>query len=431
MGVLTLTTKMSSGVNYTHTTASPSDWGSVPNETYFFDITNKVVYFKNVLGSVIGAFDGASSGKIGISDASGSYTFYTTLTLAMAAAVSGNTVELFSDIVETGSVEVALKDGVNINGNGHTYTLNVDDSTNALTCSSGTVELHNFKGVRSGRSNGSTGVALDCTGAIVKSFGSVIINTYGVAVENGVAIYDLSAVAYSHGIKGVTNLYNCRGESIGNGDGIHTSNAFFCEGKAVTGFGFNNQWNIVENSHGKSTSGTAIYSYRPVNSTGISTSGVGIHAYTSGYNCVGISISNYAGQTGGNGSFHNSTLISSSGLATNLCALYNCYAQSSTNVVTNRSNIYNSTIRSLWNSANGHLTNTNVIMTINIVNSTLIVANSSAYCITGYAAGNPVTTKSVWNWSNNTFIGSNAPVNTTNITQGITNTSDTQGNILL
>jgi hypothetical protein len=76
---------------------------------------------------------GVSFGPFGIANTSGSYTYYTTFSSSIAAATSGQTVEMFADIVETGSVTVTLKNGVNINGNGHTYTLNVANGTNAFS----------------------------------------------------------------------------------------------------------------------------------------------------------------------------------------------------------------------------------------------------------------------------------------------------------
>ena len=52
MAVITLTTKMAAGVEYTHTTANSADWASVSNDTYFFDLTEKLVYYKDVNGSI-------------------------------------------------------------------------------------------------------------------------------------------------------------------------------------------------------------------------------------------------------------------------------------------------------------------------------------------------------------------------------------------
>jgi hypothetical protein len=64
----------------------------------------KTVNGSSILGSGNLVVSGGSSGVFGISNSSGVYTYYATLTLAMAAAVSGNVIEMFADFVETGSV---------------------------------------------------------------------------------------------------------------------------------------------------------------------------------------------------------------------------------------------------------------------------------------------------------------------------------------
>ena len=55
---------------------------------------------------------GGGSGVFGIADATGTYTYYSTLTTAMLAAVTGQTIEMFADVVETGAVTITLKEGV-------------------------------------------------------------------------------------------------------------------------------------------------------------------------------------------------------------------------------------------------------------------------------------------------------------------------------
>jgi hypothetical protein len=65
----------------------------------------------------------SSSGIWGIADSSGVYTYYATIDLALTAATSGQCVELFADITVATEAVIVLKNGVNINGNGHTLTL--------------------------------------------------------------------------------------------------------------------------------------------------------------------------------------------------------------------------------------------------------------------------------------------------------------------
>lgn len=52
MAVVAVTTKMVAGVKYTHTTANSSDWASVSNNTYFYDIATEIVYYKDTNGVV-------------------------------------------------------------------------------------------------------------------------------------------------------------------------------------------------------------------------------------------------------------------------------------------------------------------------------------------------------------------------------------------
>ena len=52
MAVLTVTGAPVVGAKYTVTTASSADWASVSNSTYFFDLTDKLIHYKDSNGSV-------------------------------------------------------------------------------------------------------------------------------------------------------------------------------------------------------------------------------------------------------------------------------------------------------------------------------------------------------------------------------------------
>lgn len=56
MAVIAVTTKMVAGVKYTHTTTDSADWGSVSNDTYFYDLDTELVYYKNGSGVVLEIF---------------------------------------------------------------------------------------------------------------------------------------------------------------------------------------------------------------------------------------------------------------------------------------------------------------------------------------------------------------------------------------
>ena len=391
----------------------------------------------------------SSSGVCGIANSSGVYTYYATLSLAITAAVSGQTVDLLTDITETGSVTLSMKAGVKINGNGYTYTLSVNDDSNAMVNGSSLlIELFNLKVVRTGRSANAGGRVFgkNDTGSLLhlKCQNVVFENTYGVGVGANVAIiYGLTLNAYGEGVTAPydsTGLNNCIITSSSS-YGVYLPNSgsdiINCN---VTGsiFGIHAGFGTVYNSIGKTTSGTGIQATRVVNSTGVSTSGTGVLT-NNGNNCVGISTSgaglsgvfrNSTGIStsgyGGSGTFETCTLISSSGNGLgsgSSASMYNSYAESTSNVATTNANIYNSTVRCLWNNAGGNCTATFGLGTKEILNSFLEVTNASAYCITGYIG-------STWKFAGNAYRGATTAVST-NITQGITNTSDNQGNILM
>ena len=88
---------------------------------------------------------GLVTGVIGIPDGSGWYTFYGSLNLALASAVSGDTIIFFDDFTEstTGS---SFVDGVDINLNGHSYILDTADAQNTFTNASGTYVTNVYNG---------------------------------------------------------------------------------------------------------------------------------------------------------------------------------------------------------------------------------------------------------------------------------------------
>ena len=107
---------------------------------------------------------------------------------------------------------------------------------------------------------------------------------------------------------------------------------------------------------------------------------------------------------------HNSTLRTLSGATT-----------VNTVNITTYGSLKNCTIINDWNNASGHGVPANSVLTV--INCVIKVTNASANCL---SAGSAITMK----YANNVFEGSTTAVNA-NITQGITNTQDNQGNILI
>jgi hypothetical protein len=127
----------------------------------------------------------ASFGPFGIADVNGEYTYYATLVLALQAASSGEVVEVFSDFTETTDT-VILKDGVNINMNGHTYTFDSASTLNTMTNNNVLLECSIFNGtiIRTGGSNNPYDSAVIETTASTNGITTNILNLIGVTLIN-------------------------------------------------------------------------------------------------------------------------------------------------------------------------------------------------------------------------------------------------------
>ena len=406
---------------------------------------------------------------LGISDAAGVYTYYSTLTLAMAAAVSGQTITFFTDITETSNIEIILKNGVDINFNGYTYTLNTSGIANCFLTNIGFGRTRFYNGKI--QRIGGTQSALNSCVIMVSNVASTVYNLD----FNGVEIYSSFGVGISgtsntvpkiNGVKLRTFSHGCYFgtgvqidnsfiETFGVGDGCFTSIMTNCYvvttggGNGVTfpysGRISNSYISISGTGSGRAiscVSGTTI-----TNCTAISTRNMAI------YNFGATSICTYAYSTAGNafeaGSSTRGTAINSYGYTTAGVAFFylneitNCYGESTSSAAVDcfpSGNIYNSVFKSsasvvgqrfnrsigstficTFNNVNGHAINP--YAQAFIANNTLIVTNNGANCI--YAASSQLT-----RYVNNTFIDSTTPINV-NIVQQTTNTTDSQGNILM
>jgi hypothetical protein len=408
-----------------------------------------------------------TTGVWGISNTSGVYTFYSTLTLAMAAATSGQTIELFADVIETGAVTITLKNGVNINGNGHTYTLDTATTTTGFI-DGGVAVVMNFTNITLVRKGAGAGIMIGLSVSGNRIVGNSVfikiesnsssgIANYGGAVFSGYVI-GFAVTCTGTSCTGISlirgNVDNCTAISTGLGIGINIGFLTNSSGES-TGSGNGIQTSgggRVHNCHGRSNTGYGILANAPVyNSTGYSAGSYGILFEASPlYNCVGISAANY-GIWGYSEIISNCTSLSTAGAAlfiqnaqANNCMMYSTV--SSAVVMFSSSTVNNSTLRTLsgsttvntaslttygslknctiindWNSASGHGVSANSVLTV--INCAIKVFSASANCLNASSA---VTMK----YTNNAFEGATTPVNA-NITQGIINTQDNQGNILI
>ena len=443
------------------------------NQAYSFPTTDGTVgQALKTDGAGVISFGDVSmpSGVLGISNSSGVYTYYTTLTLAMAAATSGQTIIFFTDITETSNVEITLKDGVDINFNGYTYTLNTSGTANCFLANiaNGRTRFYNGKIQRLGGtvSNVNSCVILvnNATVAVYNlDFNGVeIYSSFGVGITgnnntvpkiNGVKIRTFSHGCYFNVGVQINNSFietfgggvGCYSKTItnsyvvttGGGDAIALSSSGSTASNcyaSVSGVGSGRAFSCVSgstitNCTAISTRNSAIYNFgaNSIFTYAYSTAGAGFEAGTS----TRGSVTNcYAYTTAGNAYLYNSEIA-------------NCYGESTSSYAIDclpSGNVYNSTMKSSANAAGFRMDRcigNTFISTYNnaaghalipyasalISNNTFIVTNVGANCI--YSAG-AISVK----YANNAFIGSTTGVNA-NVSQSVTNTHDNQGNILM
>ena len=397
----------------------------------------------------------AASGIFGIPNSSGVYTYYATLTLAMAAATSGQTIEMFADVIETGAVTITLKNGVNINGNGHTYTLNNSGLTHALTVANTVATSCNINNLNVIRT-GSTGSLFDNSCLILGISGSGVINCSGSTFKNsgsgcGILFNTNStheinyAVAYATTTWGAIAIFSVAGAKLNNSIGYGTSGGFGirchnggdiqnCTGVSDSGYGIYGLAGNQSNSVGISVSGSGLLiSANAYNCVGRSTSGVGME-FTNAVNvvgCVGISVSG-SGITSNISLLYNCTGISSSSRGSQLISttskVYNLTSKSTSSysILANAATIeiHNSTIICEWNNAGGiGISSNNTTIPTTILNCTFLLSNASAPYLFNNTNAQAVSTRG------NTYKGGGAY--SVLITQAIVATEDSQGNIFL
>ena len=464
-------TKLEGGL--TATTLSATTYYGLPTDIRVTGGTYSAgtATFTNNTGGTfsVTGFSTSSYGIIGVSNSSGLYTYYSTFGSAMSAATSGQTIELFSDINESTNTTINLKNGVNINGNNHTYTLITTGTSNcfqdagvAVNCSISNIIIKRLGGTASSTDT----LCLYITGASnIKAYGTKLIggttNMRCLTINNASAeVFGIYAEGYNPTIT-VTNgtLNDSTAKSL-NGGGISVG----ASGKIVKCIGYGVNVGGVVNAglaidsfgydsgvQGFSNNGTAInctgwsngsggficdVSSTSINCNGYSTAnyGFGVNGATNVVSCKGYSTSN-VGLSIVNGVLYDCLGFStaSNGIyainaGATITELRSCKSISTSAAAINMANttsgskIYNTEIISKWNNASGH----GIILSGNntqVVQCTIEVTNSSANCLFGLG---PLTTK----YANNAFAGSLTAV-TSNITQGMVNTHDAQGNILI
>jgi hypothetical protein len=413
--------------------------------------------------SLLGSGDlvvGGSSGVFGISNSSGVYTYYATLTIAMAAAISGQTIQMFTNVTETGAVQINLKNGVNINFNGNTYTLNNAGTSNCFSDNNSSVscKLINGKVIRSGGTNSesnSCSLYIDNSSSILECIGMKFESTFGHAcvnegtvyggeyfgntgfyVRNGIA-YNITATSNSNlGLRVVSSrCVNCIGiSSASHGITINTGTLENCYGVSTGGggYGLNSQTclalncsffssssfgagavsgtNDFANCSFRSTSSAAFYAQAIANLDNCSAYSTASHGFWA-FNAVSY-LRNCSGYSTANNGIRAGSLVE----------LHNCTAQSTAASALHTANkVYSSNALSTWNNAAGHAITGDTTAYNEIFNSTLQVTNASANCL---HYGSAINVR----FGANIFKGATTQINA-NVTQAQTILPDLYGNI--
>lgn len=388
-------------------------------------------------------------GKYGIADSDGLLTYYSTLASAIAGASAGQTIEVFADVTESAGSLISITKDLTINGNGHTITID-DVSANYLLIQGSGVEVY-INDLTVNRINGSSafGVRLNTS---AKLFGNNNAwfqsdSESGLEVNGGSIAYNCGSRNNSAFtciiVDGVgSEIYDCYGENLSTGSGINltesTARAVNCVGignygilvsdgvlQNCSGYGNTNNGirvtgvGRISNSYGESDVASGIYLDGVVtidNTKGYSTGSKGIECDNASadivkmISCIGESTVSYGLDVG-----------NFSAKTTAIDCTFISSAQAGA-FVNNDTDLIDCYIESTWNNASGHGV---IVRTDSLIvsNCQIKVANASAFCLEANASR---TIK----YLKNTFEGATTSVDT-DITQGQTNTEDTEGNIII
>jgi hypothetical protein len=441
--------------------------------TYFTPTWNPTLLNKNI-GVTVGipvpstnSIDYATytpqNGRFGIANSNGAYTFYATLSSAMTAALLGQTIEMFADVTEAGAVAIPLKQGVDINGNGHTYTYTNNSGTMFSYILTGgvivtTINILNLNIVRTNTAS----TAAPVFGSFTNPSGSAsttlnFINstvTYTATSGNTPIIQSTAGAFHVVTVNGLTCTSNALGTAIA------CSSANFCT-ITCTGGSIGYSGGTISNSRITTASGNAVDV-----STAISciirctTSGIGVRegSATDTTITTNTGICMESGFVIAQGFANRCNASSTSGICYRRVITTNCTGTTGANTVLDlwfnysdgtakfRRNYFvcNSAVPAVINGTGGDFEIVDCTIVQNgtgpgvrlygsvvthppqdVINCTIILPQSSAAnCIT--ASASPGNARLI----NNKFKGATTPINT-NVLQLVVNTIDNQGNILL
>ena len=392
----------------------------------------------------IGDLPSGGGGVFGITNASGIYTYYTTIELALSAASSGTVIEQFSNVSVSTSTTINLIDGVTWNMNGYEYKNTSNGSFTMFEIPTNTTVKFAINNGYIKRNTGSSngGILLDTKNTLASE---IIIN--GVTFENiegtsakgeatliGGIFRSSSTTQIGFEYSGTVNnikVFSYNGNKVQSSlSVVEVFNSTFYSENSANNINNVNAYNSNFTSDGDSGLSFGNGTSNCYNCVGSSTASHGIYVFNGElHNCSGFSTAGFGIQLGSS----NSVVYSSIGKSTanngfNLATssrAFNCYAESSANAgvrFVGAGVFTNGVAKSTGTSIFAQAVFCNV-SGAEVTNCDLIVTTASNNCI----SGNALKTAKL---ANNTYKGSTVAVNA-NITNSVTNTQDNQGNILI
>lgn len=401
------------------------------------------------MGTIINLKSGGEFGIWGITNSDGKYTYYSDYTSASLAALPGDTIELFANVVEKNSM--VLINRVNINLNGYSFTLDSPDVEDAITDNGIGVSCTIYNGIVY-RTGGFESLS-DSRTCYISNFateltlnGVTLINQFGTCTRNAgkiiggihstkIEYYSGQAYAYYQDTSGQLTGGKCYSveTTCSRITGGYVDDSYFYS-LSYTAI-FDSGISVLNNCTGESDGSTAIYQIGGGilnNCIGFSSFGTGIYSNGNLNNCTGISFASVGIQylpTIPDNTMNNcvATSWTTYGLAvlsTNT-KIYNTTGISMGGPASQLSGeVYNSSFESRWNDANG---NAIVIISAyalnNVFNCTLKTLNAAA---NGIYCNVATTTK----YGNNVIVGT-SNIAHANVSQTQTNVEDSYGNIIV
>jgi len=398
-------------------------------------------------------------GVLGIANADGNFTYYADYRTALANAKNGETIVQFADIVERNPVAIVLKNGVNINLNGFTYTITwptyaMLDNNAAVTCTIMNGSIKSTSTVTSATlifiQNASSRITTNCyfeslsQSTVVQNAGTWIGGSIRGFLSNGGGFQNAtSGIAYNvyaeavYGIvAGTSAIYSSIG--VGTYGIISGGIARNCIGIGSFAGIANEVGGTYENCIGISTAGFGAGFYRSltgriVNLIAISTASNAVRhedvtfynlfAYSSASNAIGSGGFLTGAFPGTCSRFYGGTLISTTAAVVG----------GSSNAGFAGGNIFvGVNMDCQWNNSAGHCVTMQTFTSANlgvqfqpneIINCYLKVANPNAKCI-------EARNTSLAKYLGNTFQGSTSPIGNC-VVQAQQNTPDLFDNILV